>query len=948
MSKLFDKLNMHDIRQYFLHLMKGEHKWRFFFITLIVITLLGTALSFVVRTVLLSDDEESRPRIVVVGPKGFIGQSMKQGVELYVSELNQHGGHNGRPIEVLQIEENRNAAQTIIADPRVIGVVGFMQPELLAAAAPVLAGKKIPLVTLQALAQPLPGVVSINIDPNEQARFIGNYARNIVQQRLMYVIRQSGTEFDPLVEPFVDVYTRFDTPVRNSWTLTPGTDDSVQIKEAIAAISELGIGAVYVATGPELAAKVITQIRASGNAVEFFGPAQLASNAFIQEINRLKGKESAVQTHGVVTATPVLFDTANEDAQRFQNLYQQSYGAKPDWVATVAGDAVHLILASKIAGKQENQVVHGKTGSLQATDGAIKLPIQMGVYNGTNLISAPVQLLPIAKGAGFNYIEALRQGRVLYVNDRFMYKTNVVYVGTSVHEVSDFDIQKETVTIDMSVWFRYRGTFSPQDILIENAVVPFTLDKAEESSETDDIQYRRYRFKTKFHLNFTQAPRAFGQHIAGISFRHRQLNRNNLTYVVDVLGMPTGSDLLDDISKRKVINNNTGWQAANAWVSQELVREHGEGAPQYVGMTGEQPLYSTMTLGLLLKPAIITARDVVPAEYFIYLGIFGIIGVIFSIMMDNRQLGQHWAVQSWILRVIFWPLLTVSFGNLILDWSFTNAAPPVTRTMVIIYESIWWILAAWLINLAIYRFIWTRLEERAQRKIPNVMKMLSSFMIYVLAFAGITAFVFDKTLTSLLATSGVLAMVIGFAVQSNIANIFSGIILNIERPFKVGDYIKLNTIIGQVTDITWRTTRIEANDGQMVSLANSKVSEMLMENLSQTPHGIAAESHFYTDHNADPALVIPIINEAVAQAKAILYKNEPPYDPQVRYRGVENINGYWVGHYSAGYRVSIIPKKGAAREQVWTYLRAKFIEQGISLAPIDGSALPLTLTSAEK
>jgi potassium-dependent mechanosensitive channel len=933
-----------NLRAKFVEVMQGEHKWRFFFIVLFSIAVLGTAISWLTRITLIQDDAATRPTIAVVLPEGRIGQNIKQGIETYVNQVNQAGGYHGRLLQILAIPESAESVRSLLANPHLIGVVGYTRNELVAEAADKLAAKNIPIVTFAPMETARTGVVSINVDPGEQARFAGNYARNIVQQRLMYVIRQEGAAYDPLVEPFVDVYTRFDTPVRNVWSIRPDASADATLKEAIEAISELGVGAVYIATEPELAAKVITRIRASGNAVEFFGPAQLASQAFTEELERLSGKDAHLQSHGVITSTPVLFDTANEEAQRFQNLYQQQFNSTPDWVATVASDAVQLVVAIK----DKKPAAAGRTGDLKVDDGVVTLPIQMGIYNGKELISAPIQLLPIAKGSGFNYIDALRQGRVLYVNDRFMYKSNVVYVGTAVHSISNFDIKDETVELDMSIWFRYRGDFSPQNLLIENGVSTITLDKPEKVSETDDMQYRRYRIKEKFHLNFTQRPRAFGQHIAGISFRHRDLNRNNLTYVVDVLGMPTGRELMVDLNNRDVIGKSMGWQIANAWISQEMQRERGEGEPQYVGMTGEAPLFSTISLGILLKPAVISARDVISAEYFIYLGIFGLLGAVFALVMDHRRLGHHWALQSWLLRLIFWPILLVSFGNLILDWSFANNPTSITRNLVLLYNSAWWILFAWLINLAIHRFIWATLEERAGRKIPNVMKILVTVLVYVLAIAGITAFVFNETLTSLLATSGVLAMVIGFAIQSNIANVFSGIILNIERPFKVGEYIKLNNLIGQVTDITWRTTRLEANDGQMISLANSKVSESLLENYSRTPHGITTVTDIYTHHEADPKVVLKIVNEAVAQAKAILFKEDPDsmYAPQVRYRGVANINGYWVAHFSAGYRVAILPKKGKAREQLWTYLRAQFLEQGIALAPIEGSAMPMVISEA--
>ncbi|MDP1526513.1 MAG: mechanosensitive ion channel [Rhodocyclaceae bacterium] len=916
-------------------LFASDQKWTLFVLILGAILFIGTLLSLLTRVTFIDDDETTRPRVAV------IGQELQDGVALYLEALNRQGGYLGRPVELLVVDESEAAAGKVLADARVIAAVGYSRTDTLAAAAPEFAAKNIPLVTLQALEQPVPGAVSMGIERHEQGRFAANYARNIVQQRLMYVVRQDDAAYDPLVEPFIDLYRRFETPVRKTWTLS-STPSVAELDEIAKTIGEFGIGGVYLAASPKLAARVVQKIRTSGSAIDFFGPAQLAGGEFKRELARLTGEDLAAQLHGIVAATPVLFDTANDAAQRFQTRYQQHHGESPDWHATLAHDAAQLAIALKL-GATETQ---GLSGRLVPRDGLVRLPIQMGIYNGDSLISAPVQMSPIARGANFNYIEALRQGRVLFVNDRFMFKTNVVYTGITVHEIGDLDLANETAVVDLSIWFRYRGKVAPQEILIDNVADPVVLDKPEESSETDGVQYRRYRIKQKLQMNFNAAGRAFGQHVAGISFRHRQANYNNILYVVDVLGMPTGNELIKDLRQRRVVKGATGWEIDNGWIAQNLVRERGDGEPQYVGMTGEQPLFSTITLGVLIKPASASARDFFSPEHFIYIAIFGLLGSLFAVVMDTRRWGRYWVFQSWLLRVIFWPIFLLAAGNLVLDYAFVNLTPVTTRKLFLIYESLWWIVGAWLTDKAVRRFIWDTLEERSGRKIPNVMKFFVSVMLIALAFAGITAFVFGQTLTSLLATSGVLAMVIGFAIQSNIANVFSGIILNIERPFKVGDYIRINNIIGCVTDITWRTTRIEANAGQSVILANSKVSESLMENLSEVPHGIMAETDFYAAPDASPEIVLPIITEAVAQAKSIICKEEPGFEPMVRYRGIVNLNGQWVAHFSVGYRVAILPKKSKAREELWTFVRQQFIEQGLALAPTEGRPWPTPLAIA--
>ncbi len=909
-----------------------NYRWTFFTLILLTIGIIGTIMSVVTHFTLIKDDAKTRPQIAIVIPSNSeMGVNFKQGVQLYVDALNNKGGHNERLVDVLEIDETVDAAEKIVADKRVIGVVGYLNPEILKQSASVYEKNHVPLVTPLFLPEAIENVTSLGIDPKDQARFVANYARNIQQQRLMYVVREEGTEFDSLVDPFVEVYQRFDIPVKKVWTIPKGENSDAELTKVLSEIKNIDIGAIYIVADSDLSGRLVKGIRDTGNSLELYGTSQLASNAFSSSVSKtLTKKDAASLTHGIIAASPVLFDTANEKAQNFQRYYQEKYGQSPDWLATYAYDAAKISLSSK-PGEDE---VKGILGELNFVNRQAQIPIQMGIYSGERLISAPVQLLPIAKGANFNYIEALRQGRVLYVNDRFMFKTNVVYVGVKVNEISDLDFQKETASIDMTIWFRYRGDFAPQDLHIFNSVEPIVLESPDEING-DNVQYLRYRLKQKFKFNFTDAKRAYGQHVAGISFRHRELNRNNVMYVVDVLGMPTGHDLIADLHKRKVLKSNTGWAIDDAWESQDIVTENSDGAPQYVGLSGEKPLFSKITLGMLIKPTT-SARDIIPSEYFIYIAIFGILGAIFAVMMDLRRWGRFWSMQSWILRLIFWPLILLSLGNLTLDWAFTKLSPSITITFVSVYESLWWLLGALLLDIGVRRFVWEPLAQYSSSKVPNVIKLFVSILIFAFAFSGMLVFVFNQSPTSLLATSGVLAMVIGMAIKDIIANVFSGIILNFERPFKVGDKIKINTVTGVVTDITWRTTRVESSEGHMVSLANGKVTEAFMENYSQTPNGVSEDVHFYTKPDTDPIEIITIIHDALL----VFCNDTTQQNPSVKYKGIVNVSGDWVADFQASYRLDSSGKKATVRENLWIYIHQKFVERGISLLP-SNEKLPL-------
>jgi small-conductance mechanosensitive channel len=110
--------------------------------------------------------------------------------------------------------------------------------------------------------------------------------------------------------------------------------------------------------------------------------------------------------------------------------------------------------------------------------------------------------------------------------------------------------------------------------------------------------------------------------------------------------------------------------------------------------------------------------------------------------------------------------------------------------------------------------------------------------ILVITSACITAFVFDKPLTSLWAASGVLTLVLGLALQSLIMDAFGGLMLSAERPFKIGDWImvagrnRASSPVGRVEEMNWRTTRLWTLDNNLLVIPNSAIAQATVENYS--------------------------------------------------------------------------------------------------------------------
>lgn len=94
----------------------------------------------------------------------------------------------------------------------------------------------------------------------------------------------------------------------------------------------------------------------------------------------------------------------------------------------------------------------------------------------------------------------------------------------------------------------------------------------------------------------------------------------------------------------------------------------------------------------------------------------------------------------------------------------------------------------------------------------------------------------DKTVTSLLAGVGIIGLALGFAFQDIAANLISGVIIAVRKPFGVGDVIESNESFGTIERINLRTIDIRRVTGELVKVPNRKVFESTM--IIYTHYGI--------------------------------------------------------------------------------------------------------------
>lgn len=108
---------------------------------------------------------------------------------------------------------------------------------------------------------------------------------------------------------------------------------------------------------------------------------------------------------------------------------------------------------------------------------------------------------------------------------------------------------------------------------------------------------------------------------------------------------------------------------------------------------------------------------------------------------------------------------------------------------------------------------------------PHVYNPLEKLLIYGIVIVGIITSLspLGLDLTGLLVAGGFLGIIVGLAVQTVASNMFSGIILYFERPFKIGDAIQIGEFGGVVEDISIMSLKLRRWDGVLVRISNSEV-----------------------------------------------------------------------------------------------------------------------------
>src|SRR5690349_12112454 len=171
------------------------------------------------------------------------------------------------------------------------------------------------------------------------------------------------------------------------------------------------------------------------------------------------------------------------------------------------------------------------------------------------------------------------------------------------------------------------------------------------------------------------------------------------------------------------------------------------------------------------------------------------------------------------------------------------------------------------------RYLWDwYFETRKRTPIPHFLREVMAGIIFLIVLLFVLSFGYhaENQLKGILAGSGVLAIILGFAGQNFLAGIIGGISIQINRPYKVGDWLKVADTYAEVREINWRSTRLCTNDDIYLDIPNNEMVSHQIVNLHYPTEVHAMRIRVGIDYSVPPNRVKDALGRAAQRAKNVL------------------------------------------------------------------------------
>src|SRR6266496_347814 len=183
------------------------------------------------------------------------------------------------------------------------------------------------------------------------------------------------------------------------------------------------------------------------------------------------------------------------------------------------------------------------------------------------------------------------------------------------------------------------------------------------------------------------------------------------------------------------------------------------------------------------------------------------------------------------------------------------------------------LLSTALVVALVNRYVWDLYyEKRRQTTIPHFLREVVSGIIFLIVLLLVLSYGYhaEAQLKGVLAGSGVIAIILGFAGQNFFSGIIGGVAIQINRPYKVGDWLQVDQRFAEVMEINWRSTRLRTNDAIYLDIPNNEMVGHTIVNLHYPTEVHAMRIRVGVEYKNPPNRVKDAMLRAASTAEGVL------------------------------------------------------------------------------
>lgn len=191
-------------------------------------------------------------------------------------------------------------------------------------------------------------------------------------------------------------------------------------------------------------------------------------------------------------------------------------------------------------------------------------------------------------------------------------------------------------------------------------------------------------------------------------------------------------------------------------------------------------------------------------------------------------------------------------------------------------------IIAVLIFWGLYRLVRMFIKRGALRKFePGTAKTITkavSYCFYVLIVMYVLG-LFGINLSAIWGAMGIAGVAIGFAAQTTVSNLISGVFIVTEKTMKIGDFIEVDGVLGTVTQVGLLSILVNTPDNQLIRIPSSAIINAKLKNYSSYPYRRYVFD-VSVDYSTDLDKAVEVL-KSVPEKCSLVVKNNPDYASKV-------------------------------------------------------------------